>query len=303
MNFGLIKTNVMDNLPHILTGAGIAGVVVTTVMAGKSACKAKEILDEAKETKASIEEVHDNPDAFPDYTEKDYKNDIRGLHVSTALNMVKTFWKPAVTGLLSLGAITTGHISLTQQNIELAKANAGLSATCIAVTEAFAQYRERVREKYGSDADYDLLYGVEEVEIEELDEKGKKKKTKCHLIKGCTENKSPYIAVFDEFAKAYRGDKVLDEMFLRAEENYANDVLWANADDTLFLNQVRERLGLPLTQAGQYLGWKKDKEITHKISFDIKPRETIDDDGIKRIVYYLDFNCDGNVLGDLSKEA
>lgn len=301
MNFGLIKTNVMDNLPHILTGAGIAGVVVTTVMAGKSACKAKEILDEAKETKASIEEVHDNPDAFPDYTEKDYKNDIRGLHVSTAIGMVKTFWKPAVTGILSLGAITTGHISLTQQNIELAKANAGLSATCIAVTEAFAQYRERVREKYGTDADYNLLYGAEEVEIEEIDEKGKKKKTKCHVMR--SDNKSPYIAVFDESSKAYRGDKVLDEMFLRAEERYANDVLWANADDTLFLNQVRERLGMPLTQAGQYLGWTKDKDITYKISFNIKPKEILDEDGITRVVYLLDFNCDGNVLGDLSKEA
>lgn len=301
MNFGLIKTNVMDNLPHILTGAGIAGVVVTTVMAGKSACKAKEILDEAKETKASIEEVHDNPDAFPDYTEKDYKNDIRGLHVSTALSMVKTFWKPAVTGILSLGAITTGHISLTQKNIELAKANAGLNATCIAISGAFAQYRERVREKYGKEADYNLLYGAEEVEIEEIDEKGKKKKTKCHVMR--SDNKSPYIAVFDEYAQAYRGDKVLDEMFLRAEERYANDILWANADDTLFLNQVRERLGLPLTQAGQYLGWKKDKDITYKISFNIKAKERLDEDGITRVVYFLDFNCDGNVLEDLSEEA
>lgn len=301
MNFGLIKTNVMDNLPHILTGAGIAGVVVTTVMAGKSACKAKEILDEAKETKASIEEVHDNPDKFPDYTEKDYKNDIRGLHVSTALSMVKTFWKPAVTGILSLGAITTGHISLTQQNAELAKANAGLNATCIAISGAFAQYRERVREKYGEDADHDLLYGIKEVEVTQVDEKGKEKKVKTKVASD--NNKSPYAFTFDWTSKAYRGDKVLDEMFLRAEERYANDVLWASSEGTVFLNQTLDRLGIVLTQAGQYLGWGKDKEITHKISFNIKPREIIDEDGITRTVFDLDFNCDGNVLEDLSKEA
>ena len=88
-------------------------------------------------------------------------------------------------------------------------------------------------------------------------------------------------------------------MFLKSEQNYANDRL--KATGRLFLNEVYRRLGIPETKAGQVVGWVYDpnnEDVDNFVDFGIYDvnRETVRDfvNGYEPTIL-LDFNCDGNV--------
>lgn len=57
-------------------------------------------------------------------------------------------------------------------------------------------------------------------------------------------------------------------MFLRAQEQYANDMLQAKGH--LFLNEILDSLGLPRTRLGQLLGWTRagSEFITFGVDFE-----------------------------------
>jgi hypothetical protein len=88
-------------------------------------------------------------------------------------------------------------------------------------------------------------------------------------------------------------------MFLRAQQQYANDKLRANGH--LFLNEVYDMLGIPRTKAGQVVGWVYDAENPigdNYVDFGIYDihRETVRNfvNGYERTIL-LDFNVDGNI--------
>ena len=89
-------------------------------------------------------------------------------------------------------------------------------------------------------------------------------------------------------------------MFLKAEQNYANDRLRARG--YLFLNEVYERLGIKQTKAGQIVGWVYDTKEPigdNYVDFGIyntnieKTRDFVN--GYENVIL-LDFNVDGNIL-------
>ena len=91
-------------------------------------------------------------------------------------------------------------------------------------------------------------------------------------------------------------------MFLRAQQQYANDKLIAQGH--LFLNEVYDMLGLPRTKAGAIVGWVYDDNNAvgdNFVDFGIYDvhRETARDfvNGYERSIL-LDFNVDG-VIYDL----
>lgn len=92
-------------------------------------------------------------------------------------------------------------------------------------------------------------------------------------------------------------------MFLRAQQNYANDLLVKRG--YLFLNDVYKMLGFEPTRAGQVVGWRHEPEKSDcdgYVSFGIynANRETARDfvNGYERSIL-LDFNVDGPILDTL----
>ena len=90
-------------------------------------------------------------------------------------------------------------------------------------------------------------------------------------------------------------------MFLRAEQNFANDKLKARG--YVFLNEVLERLGLPTTEAGQIVGWvydpnSKDPNGDNFIDFGFmemrRERNRAFIEGEETVIL-LDFNVDGKI--------
>ena len=68
---------------------------------------------------------------------------------------------------------------------------------------------------------------------------------------------SQYARFFDESCASWVNDAEHNLMFLRQQQQYANDLLKKRGH--LFLNEVYDMLGMPRTKAGTIVGWIYDE--------------------------------------------
>ena len=118
------------------------------------------------------------------------------------------------------------------------------------------------------------------------------------MIEGI-EGYSDYARFFDDSCRDWKKNPEFNLMFLRAQQNYANDLLISRGH--LFLNEVYDMLDIPRTKAGQVVGWVYNPENPvgdNYVDFgiyDIRRQENRDFvNGYERSIL-LDFNVDGNI--------
>lgn len=282
--------------PEILVGAGIVGVVTSTVMACKATTKIDEILTEQKEniekTKQYVEE-HGYSDK---YTEEDHKKDLTIFYSRSVVDLVKLYAPSVVLGTVSIAMIIGGHNVLRKRNVALAAAYA-------TVEKGFKEYRGRVVERFGEQLDKELKYNIKSKELEEVavDEKtGKEKVEKKTVHVADPSAYSDYARFFDDGCAGWSKDPEFNLMFVKDQQRYANDLLKTKGH--LFLNEVYDMLGIPRTKAGQVVGWIYDEKHPvgdNFVDFGIydlyneKKRDFVN--GYERTIL-LDFNVDGNIL-------
>lgn len=294
----LNKTNIKIKKysPEILLFLGITGVITSTVMACKRTLKVNDIL---KEKKNNIELVnkHLNDETRKDYTEKDSKKDLVSINVQTGIKIVKLYSPAVLLGTASILSILQGHNILKKRNIAIAAAYA-------TIDNSFKKYRSNVVERFGKNIDNELRYNIKAKEIEEetTDEKGKKKIEKKEITVIENNQISDYARFFDECSTNWEKDAEYNLMFLRRQQEYANELLKSRGH--LFLNEVYDMLGIQRSKAGQVVGWiydtknpKGDNYVDFNI-YNIKNeanRQFVN--GEERSIL-LDFNVDG-VIYDL----
>lgn len=223
------------NSPGLLFGAGIVGVIGSTVLACKATLKMDEVLDEAKDKLITAKSLQ-----HKDYSERDRQKDITLIYVQTGVKIVRSYGPAVVVGGLAIAALTRSHIILTRRN-------AALTAAYAALEKGFAEYRARVVEKYGEDEDRNLRYGSQTVTIED----GKKKK---ELVRVGPGEPSIYARYFDnESSASWSKEPEYNLIFLKCQQNYANDLLKSRGH--VFLNDVYDMLGLKRSTAGSVVGW------------------------------------------------
>lgn len=278
--------------PEILVVAGVIGTVVSAVMACKATTKVNDILEQHKEDVEKIHTVAKDEKYADEYTESDMKKDLTIVYAQTALKFAKLYGPAVLLGGLSITGILTSNNILRKRNIAIATAYAALD-------KSFKGYRERLTERYGETVDRELKYGIKAQKIEEtvVDENGKTKKTKTIVPVVENEKNSVYARFFDETNPNWEKNPDYNLMFLRAQENYANQRL--RADGYLFLNDVYESLGIPKCSIGQVVGWIYDPEDQNAdchVSFSIYDlyRAVTRDfvNGFEPAIL-LDFNVDG----------
>lgn len=298
--------------PEILLVAGITGAVVSTVMACRATMKVDDILDETKDTVTKIHETAENEEYADRYTEEDAKKDLTIAYTQAGVKLVKLY-APAV----GLGALSI--VSILASNNILHKRNVALAAAYATIDQSFKDYRSNVVERFGEKIDHELRYNIKAKEIEEttVDENGNETTTtKTVMAVDDPTRISGYARYFERYTRDDEGDTVINPywedspeynlMFLKSEEKYWNDILRARKGRPVFLNEVYKRLGIPVSKAGQIVGWTynpNDPSLDNFISFglyDDGPQKYSDylygnDDGI-----LLDFNVQGNVW-DLMK--
>lgn len=275
--------------PEILVVSGVIGAVASAVMACKATLKVNDILEEHKET---MDKIYEAPTDDPQvYSEDDKKKDTVIVYTQTAVKLVKLYGPAVILGTLSVSSI------LASNNI-LRKRNAALAAAYAAIDRSFAEYRNRVVERFGEEVDHQLRYNVKAQEIEEtiVDEKGKEKKVKKTVEVADPNAESIYQKYFTRTNPNWENNSDFVETFLRMQQNYANDLLRANGH--LTLNKVYNMLGFQDTKAGMVVGWVYDLDHPNGdnyVEFNVKKVHLLNERGGLEEAYAIDFNVDGNI--------
>ena len=275
--------------PEILVVAGIAGTVVSAVLACKATTKVAEILDETKGTPDTIHEgMETGAINGQEYTTEDGKKDTVVVYAQTGMKLAKLYAPAIILGTLSITSI------LASNNI-LRKRNVALGAAYAAIDRSFKEYRGRVIERFGEQVDTELKYGIKAKKFEEIEvdpETGKEKKVKKTVMVADPNLQSDYAVYFDSKSRNYETNPDYNRMFLKAQQAFANDKLQTRGH--LFLNEVLDDLDLPRTPAGQIVGWTKDGPDGY-VNFRIVEVERETKDGRHEPALLLDFNVEGNI--------
>lgn len=275
--------------PEIPVVAGIAGTVVSAVLACKATTKVAEILDE---TKGTLDTIHEGMETGAingqEYTTEDGKKDTVVVYAQTGMKLAKLYAPAIILGTLSITSI------LASNNI-LRKRNVALGAAYAAIDKSFKEYRGRVIERFGEQVDTELKYGIKAKKFEEIEvdpETGKEKKVKKTVMVADPNLQSDYAVYFDSKSRNYETNPDYNRMFLKAQQAFANDKLQTRGH--LFLNEVLDDLDLPRTPAGQIVGWTKDGPDGY-VNFRIVEVERETEDGRHEPALLLDFNVEGNI--------
>ena len=293
--FSKAGLQIKKHSPEILMVAGIAGTVASTVMACKATTKATGLLEEAKK---EIEAIHTVAERDDQYSQKDLQQALTISYTQTGIKIAKLYAPAIALGTLSIVSIVSGHKILKKRNVALAAAYA-------VVDKGFKSYRKNVVERFGEELDKELRYGVKTKEVEEItvNEKGKEKVEKKTIqeVTGI-DGYSQYARFFDAASDQFEKDPEYNLMFLRRQQDYANEVLKSRGH--LFLNEVYDMLGIQRSKAGQVVGWiydTKNPNGDNCVDFGIYNTNS---EAARRFVngleynILLDFNVDG-VIYDL----
>lgn len=190
----------------ILTCVGAGGVVATTVMAVKATPKAMVLIEEAE--------------------------DLKGEKL-TPLETVQVAWKPyvpaVVTGTATLACIFGANALNKKQQASLMSAYALLD-------QKYKEYRNKVSDIYGDEADKELEEEIARDHYEEYDHKGP-------LDNG-------EILYYDEFSHRYF---MADPERVKNAEYEFNKYFSIVGDGSV--NDYYELLGIPKVMGGDEFGW------------------------------------------------
>lgn len=271
--------------PQLMFAGGIVAGVTSTVLACRATLKVSDTLAGFEDLKAKAEVLHDEGQN-PAYDEKAYAKDLTVIKVKTILTLGKLYAPSAGLALVAVALLTGSHVTLT-------KRNASLTAAYASVDQAFNKYRERVKDQLGAEVDQEMRYGTRVVsETVEGDDGKKKIVKKTRVGEG---DPSQYARFFDQLCPDFKKNPEYNMIFLRAQQNYANDMLQARGH--VFLNEIYDMLGIERTGAGAVVGWVFGKGGDDYIDFGIfddKTNERVRDfvNGREDAIL-LDFNVDG----------
>lgn len=273
--------------PQLLFGAGIVGMVASTVLACRATLKVDEVMDEAKNKLDLAKSLEHR-----DYSEKDRSRDVSLIYFQSGVKALRLYAPAIVVGGVSIYLLRTSNGILTKRNV-------ALTAAYGALEKGFNQYRARVVDKYGEEEDRNLRYGTQEVEIVDPETKKKKK-----VIRVGPDDPSIYARFFDDYSPSWSKEPEYNRIFLKCQQNYANDLLRSRGH--IFLNEVYDMLGVPRSKAGAVVGWilSKNGETDNFVNFGVfdgKSDAARDFVNGQEGAILLDFNVDGVIYDKLGE--
>ena len=300
---GNIGLGLKKHAPEILVVTGVVGAVTSAVLACKATTKLEGIIDKTKKQLEVINDCEAHPETLPEpYTKEDAKKDKLVVYAHTGLDLVKLYGPSLALGTASIVCI------LASNNI-LRKRSAAVAAAYATIDNGFKEYRQRVVERFGEDLDKELKYNIKAKEVEEIvtDEKGEEQVVKTTVQTAEINKYSDYARFFDESCYAYSKNPEYNLMFLKRQQDWANELLQARGH--LFLNDVYEMLGMEKTQAGQELGWiysanPNSEHYNTYIDFGMynpnNKNARLFVNGLER-TFLVEFNVTGNIMYILKK--
>lgn len=254
-----------------------------------------DILEESKEQIDAIHEAPQKEELKDKYDEDMMRKDLALVYFQTGVKVAKLYAPAVILGTLSITGIVASNNILRKRNVALAAAYA-------TVDKGFKEYRERVVERYGEQVDYELTHNIKTKEITEtvVDEKGKEKQVKKTVEVADPNVTNDYIKYFTRSNPYWDDTPDYVELFLRSQQNYANDRL--KVDKVLTLNDVYDSLGFQKTKAGMVVGWvfdENNEDGDNFIEFNVRKVYIPNEYGEEELAYAIDFNVDGNIYNKM----
>lgn len=297
---GLAGLTVKNYAPEIYLVGALSAGVASAVMLAKAHRKSDEVFEDVS---INIQGVHDyvaevnddfssdRPEGSPEPLDPISKAEEQKMLVPLYMDATRRaaiLYGPAVLmGISSIALLMASHGVLRGRNRAL------LSALTL-FERGFAEYRKRVVDELGEEADERFYYGAESRKITTLtkNKDGKTTKKKS-ILNHIPESPTPmiYSRVFDEGNMNWSSDSDMSEYFLRAVAQQMNDTLYIQG--YVLLNTVYKSLGFAESPEGAVVGWSNkvpgDEYISFGLENDINQRA-----GDNR--WILDFNVNGVVF-------
>lgn len=288
--------------PEIFIGVGIGCMVAGAIFACKSTLKVDSVINEKNVNLSKVKEaraaVLSDDEEFKDITEEvysaeDYRKDLLIVYSNAARGFIKLYGLPIALGVVGVASILHGHNILTARNL-------AITAAYETLKEGYSEYRKRVVDELGEEADKRFRYGIQKKDIQVEQEKDDGTvKTKTVKNASVVDGYSKNAKFFDASSCHWEKSPEYNLSFLRGRQAYANQLL--NTRGHLFLNEVYDMLDIPRTKEGAVEGWIKSKgsEETKVVDFGIyelyseAARNFVN--GYENVIL-LDFNVDGNIL-------
>lgn len=276
------------NAPDLYTAAGVVGMGVSLYLAAKGVLYCMRDVDTYRYVKRHpISEVPEN--TTEEELKELQKTEIKEAKKKMVVSVAKAYTPCAAVFAVSTASILTGHNLLKKRYL-------GAVSAFNVVSGAFGDYRARVKEELGEEADRHFLYGTEKETVNRkvIDTKGNEKTVteEIEVIPGC----SQYARYFSKSTSTQWDPNLnIDLMFLRGQREMANVILQTRGH--IFLNEIYDMLGMEHTQAGTVTGWvlgAGDDYIDFGVDLtNYSNLETRVDSSDGLVALLLDFNCDG----------
>lgn len=295
-----LKFNLKQASPDIMLVAGIALSSIAVFEFCKKTYEAKPIVDDYKRELRVIEskKESESPEVLRNWTVLATKN--------VCVDLAQTYWQPVLLWSASTGLIIQSHCILKDRNIALAALATGLG------TE-LRTLHQRIIERYGEEADYELKHGIKHEVVEEkrIDEATGSEVTDQKQIAVAPDGHgmgghSIHARFFDDSSRVWRNDADYNRSALLSIEKECNDIL--REDGVLFLNQVYRKLDMKPSRIGQKVGWRYYKNPEDNLYgdnyvsfgiYNLHRRANRDFVNGYEPVILLDFNVDGTVIDAL----
>lgn len=291
--------------PQIKIGTGTALLVGGSVWACYQTTKLKAINDAHL---AHIKDIHDGYACLSDTSrslasvQKNYRKDISKARLMQFKDLALLYSGPLAAEAVGVALIANGTGDLTTELRNTAIAYTGLLST-------FREHRRRTANVVGEEKEEMILRGIEEKEVEEIDEKGKVHKKVTKVKTG--EDLSPYARLFSETtADMWDRNPEVTKNFLLMQQSAAQNIfdirLKTKGYGWLYFNEVLDMLGFPMTDEGQDVGWYYNPDKPDEGNTDGKIDFGIMNSVNSRFIAsssteclenscWLDFNCCGNI--------
>lgn len=273
--------------PDILVTVGVVGAVASTVLACRATLKGSEELTKSLNDIKYVKELKETIPDSKTYNKTEYAKDLAWSYARLGGAALKLYAPAIITAAVSYSCLIGSHSMLKTRN-------EALMGAFVVADRAFRKYRDRVVEEFGEEADRRIITNArEETEVVASSTDGKEVKKKVTSVEDPT-GISIYARFFDECSAQWSRNADYNLLFLKSQQNWANDLLRSRGH--VFLNEVYDALGIPHSKAGSICGWLYDGDGDGIIDFGIydldnaKRRDFVN--GYEKSIL-LDFNVDG----------
>ena len=277
--------------PEIALVSGLATGFVASVIFARAYKRQETVVEEVKH---EIELIHEeiefnktNAIEENQFTIEDKANLLMPLYGAYIGITIRNYAPAVITGVVAVGLVLKSH-GLMRGRTQ------GLIAALALADQGFREYRSRVSDLLGAEAEEGLYFGATERKIKTLtvDEDGKKHKAEStEWVFGENITAATYGRVFDPSHPEWQNNRDWNLFMLRAREKMANDYL--NIHGSITLNKVYNILGYPETSYGAVVGWSLAGPGDDFVDFGLDRRAN---QIISMNVFNLDFNVNGTMF-------